>query len=251
MKITLVQQDIEWADVAKNRQTAEKMIMEAERSDLYILPEMWSTGFATSPEGIAESDEGSLLWMMNLANRIDAAIAGSVATEEDGKYYNRFYFVKPEGDYVFYDKKHLFTYGGENNHYSAGGKKVIVEWRGVTFLLQVCYDLRFPVFSRNGISEENKYDVAIYVASWPQSRRLPWDVLLRARAIENQCFVCGVNRVGRDKYCEYDGGSIIIDPYGKDVVACEDSKAETKSAEIDIDRLRHFREKFPVLKDMD
>ena len=170
-------------------------MLAADKSDLYVLPEMWSTGFATEPEGIAESDGSSLNWMKQMANRLDAAVAGSIATEIDGKYYNRFYFVKPANDdndneIEYYDKHHLFTYSGEHLRYTAGERRVVVEWRGWRFLLQVCYDLRFPVFARNCAEGPDAYDVALYVASWPTSRRAPWDALLRARAIENQCYVC-------------------------------------------------------------
>ena len=181
-------------------------MLAADKSDLYVLPEMWSTGFATEPEGIAESDGSSLNWMKQMANRLDAAVAGSIATEIDGKYYNRFYFVKPANDgsdneIEYYDKHHLFTYSGEHLRYTAGERRVVVEWRGWRFLLQVCYDLRFPIFARNCAEGPDAYDVALYVASWPTSRRAPWDTLLRARAIENQCYVCGVDRTGDDPAC--------------------------------------------------
>lgn len=247
--ITLIQSDIEWGNPPANQQRAEKIIANAGKSDVYVLPEMWSTGFATKPEGIAEQDGESLAWMKNIAIKMDAAIAGSVATKEGDDYFNRFYFVKPDGSVAFYDKRHLFTYGGEHRHYTPGDKKTVVEWRGVRFLLMVCYDLRFPVFSRNKAEGPETYDVALYVASWPKTRRLPWNVLLRARAIENQCYVCGVNRVGNDGVCEYNGGTICIDAYGNDVASCDDDKEGSITFRIDLDRLRHFREKFPVLRD--
>lgn len=249
MKITLLQQDIVWANPEENQELAYKAIKNAPKSDVYVLPEMWSTGFATEPEGIAEKDHNSLNWMKQMANRMDAAIAGSVATEEDGKYYNRFYFVTPDWKEVHYDKHHLFTYGGEQHKYTAGENRVVVEFRGVRFLLQVCYDLRFPIFARN--TSENPYDVALYVASWPTSRRAPWDTLLKARAIENQCYVCGVDRIGTDPACQYNGGTTIIDPYGKVIKACADDEVCTISAEIDLESLNAFRKKFPVLGDRD
>ena len=251
MKITLLQQDIVWADPAANQKQTEQAILETPGSDLYVLPEMWSTGFATQPEGIAERDGRSLAWMQGMADRMDAALAGSIATEVDGRFYNRFYFVRPGLEAVWYDKHHLFTYGGEHHRYTPGQERAVVEWRGVRFLLQVCYDLRFPIFSRNEASGSRAYDVALYIASWPSVRRLPWDTLLRARAIENQCYVCGVNRIGKDPACQYNGGTVLIDPYGKTIEACPDDTVTAITAELDMERLQAFREKFPVLNDRD
>ena len=251
MTITLLQQDIVWGNPSANQAAAEQAILAAAPSDLYVLPEMWSTGFATQPEGIAESDESSLRWMQQMARRMDAAVAGSVATQADGRYYNRFYFVKPTGEVAYYDKRHLFTYGGEHQRYTAGSQRVVVEWRDVRFLLQVCYDLRFPTFARNAASGPDAYDVALYVASWPTSRREPWDLLLRARAIENQCYVCGVDRVGNDPACEYNGGTALIDAYGHTVASCPDGQRTHLTATLDLERLRAFRQKFPVLADRD
>ena len=256
MIITLLQQDIVWGNPSANQKAAESAMLAADKSDLYVLPEMWSTGFATEPEGIAESDGSSLNWMKQMANRLDAAVAGSIATEIDGKYYNRFYFVKPANDdndneVEYYDKPHLFTYSGEHLRYTAGERRVVVEWRGWRFLLQVCYDLRFPVFARNCTEGPDAYDVALYVASWPTSRRAPWDALLRARAIENQCYVCGVDRTGDDPACHYNGGTAIIDAYGNTVAACPDGEVSAISIELDMDKLAAFRKKFPVLSDRD
>lgn len=256
MIITLLQQDIVWGNPSANQKAAEGAMLAADKSDLYVLPEMWSTGFATEPEGIAESDGSSLNWMKQMANRLDAAVAGSIATAIDGKYYNRFYFVKPANDdndneVEYYDKHHLFTYSGEHLRYTAGERRVVVEWRGWRFLLQVCYDLRFPVFARNCAEGPDAYDVALYVASWPTSRRAPWDTLLRARAIENQCYVCGVDRTGDDPACHYNGGTAIIDAYGNTVAACPDGEVSAISIELDMDKLAAFRKKFPVLSDRD
>ena len=248
MKITLLQQDILWANPKENVRRADEAIGLHPGSDLYVLPEMFSTGFCTSPEEVAEPADGETLqWMKRKAKETDAAIAGSVAVREDGKFFNRFYFVKPDGSAVWYDKRHLFTYGGESLRYTAGKERVVVDFRGVRILLQVCYDLRFPVFSRN----RGDYDLAVYVASWPVSRREVWNTLLRARAIENQCYVAGVNRVGTDPACEYDGGTRLVDAYGKVVAACEDGKEEAITVSLDLDRLNAFRKKFPVLEDSD
>ena len=248
MKVTILQRDIEWANPALNVQRAEEAIARNAGADLYVLPEMFSTGFCTQPEGIAESSNSDTLkWMQRKAAETNAAIAGSVAVEEDGKFYNRFYFVKPDGSVTHYDKKHLFTYGGEHLRFTAGEQRVIVEWRGVRILLEVCYDLRFPIWARN----RGDYDMILYVASWPTPRVAAWSALLVARAIENQCYVAGVNRVGTDPACEYCGGSVIIDPYGKTIAACANNEETEASAKVDMETLEAFREKFPVLKDAD
>ena len=248
MKITILQQNILWANPTANVRKADEAINQNPGADLYVLPEMFSTGFCTNPEGIAESTESETLqWMKDKAATTDAAIAGSVAVTEDGKYYNRFYFVKPDGSVTHYDKKHLFTYGGEHLRFTAGEERVVVEWKGVRILLEVCYDLRFPVWARN----RGDYDMILYVASWPTPRVSAWSALLVARAIENQCYVAGVNRVGTDPAGEYCGGSVIIDPYGKTLAACEMNQECEASAEVDMDKLNAFREKFPVLNDAD
>ena len=247
MKTTILQRDIKWGDPKANIQRADEAISRNAGSDLYVLPEMFSTGFCTSPEGIAERDDTTLQWMKSKASEIDAAIAGSIAVEEDGKYYNRFYFVKPDGEVTHYDKKHLFTYGGEHLRFTAGEERVVVEWRGVRILLEVCYDLRFPIWARN----RGDYDMILYVASWPTPRVGAWSALLVARAIENQCYVAGVNRVGNDPACEYCGGSVIIDPYGVTIAECEISQESEATAEIDMAALEAFRKKFPVLLDAD
>ncbi len=248
MLFTLVQTDIEWAAPERNRSDMERVIQAAPLSDLYVLPEMWSTGFAVHPEGIAEEEQGeSLQWMRVMSRKLDAAMAGSIATHcADGTYRNRFYFVTPDGE-AYYDKRHLFTYGGEPEHYTAGERRTVVEWRGVRFMLQVCYDLRFPVFSRN----RNDYDCILYVASWPASRIGVWNTLLKARAIENQCYVVGVNRIGSDPRCDYTGHSQVVDAYGRVVAQCPQSEPACISAYIDMDSLNRFRQKFPVLADRD
>ncbi|MBO7068057.1 MAG: amidohydrolase [Bacteroidaceae bacterium] len=247
MKVSILQHDIVWGKPAENCRRLEKQIAAQPGADLYVLAEMWPTGFAIEPEGLAECDKTSLLWMKQTARCHNAAIAGSIAVEQDGKFYNRFYFVKPDGTIASYDKRHLFTYGGEDRHYTRGNRRVVVEWMGVRFLLAICYDLRFPVWTRN----RQDYDAIIYVANWPTSRIEAWSTLLRARAIENQCYVIGVNRVGADANCEYCGGSAIIDPYGCTIAAPQLGAEQTALAEIDMERLETFRDKFPVLEDGD
>lgn len=248
MKVTVLQRDIVWANPEENRRRCDEVIERNPESDLYILPEMFSTGFCTNPDGIAENlDNETLQWMKSKAAEKSAAIAGSVAVTDGKRYFNRFYFVKPNGSVAFYDKKHLFTYGGEHHRFTAGEERVIVEWKGVRILLQICYDLRFPVWARNRAD----YDMIIYVASWPTPRVAAWSALLVARAIENQCYVAGVNRVGTDPACEYCGGTVVIDPYGKTIAECPMGEESEASALVDMDALEAFREKFPVLNDAD
>lgn len=256
MKISLIQTDITWADPMENARHIEELIMKAEESDLYVLPEMWSTGFATEPEGIAEEENGeSLKWMQAMANKRHAAMAGSIAVKSsaDGSFRNRFYFVKPQEEdketinNVYYDKRHLFTYGGEHLHYSPGERRVVTEWCGIRFLLLVCYDLRFPVWARN----KEDYDCILCIASWPTPRQSAWNALLLARAIENQCYVAGVNRIGKDLACNYSGGTQLIDAYGRITVSCAPNTEQVITSEINIDSLNAFRKKFPVLKDRD
>ena len=280
MKVALVQMDIVWENSKANRETAERLMLAAEKCDIYVLPEMWSTGVTTEPMGVAEPENGeTLLWMQKMADTLDAAVAGSVAIKaQDGTYRNRLYFVKPstssdsevlpqrgnrllgaerlgsasdggqggEGAVQFYDKHHLFSYGGETEHYTPGSEYVTVEWRGLRFHLSTCYDLRFPLWLRS----RDNYEVLICVASWPSVRMHAWKVLLAARAIENQCYVLGVNRIGKDPYCEYSGGSSVVDPFGFATVA-PDGEASVLTKELDLKRLKSFREKFPVLKEMD
>ena len=248
MKITIIQRDIVWADPRTNIQRASEAIDRNAGADIYVLPEMFSTGFCTNPEGIAESaDSDTLQWLKQKARETNAAIAGSVAVQENGKYFNRFYFVTPEGEVTEYNKKHLFTYGGEHLRFTAGNERVIVTFRGVRILLEICYDLRFPKWSRN----TGDYDMIIYVASWPTPRVEAWSALLVARAIENQCYVAGVNRVGTDPACQYCGGSVVIDAYGKTIASCERGMECEATAEIDMSELEAFRKKFPVLNDAD
>ena len=249
MRIAILQSDIAWLNPIENRKRLETMITANTGADIYVLPEMWPTGFATEPKGAAENaDESpSLEWMKLITAQTGAAIAGSVATEEGGRFFNRFYFVKPNGFVAYYDKRHLFGYGGEGKHYTAGDRRVVVEWQGVRFLLCVCYDLRFPVWSRN----RGDYDAALYVASWPTPRVEAWSALLRARAIENQCYVAGVNRIGSDPNCIYPGASCVIDPWGNTIADCGRDKACVAVCDIDMDALTAFRKQFPVLEDAD
>lgn len=256
MQIHILQTDIRWHNPAQNIATAERLMANAPHPIdtrvpvLFVLPEMWATGFDTASRPIqATCDEHhtALQWMRQAAQARRALLAGSIATPEDGRLYNRFYLVRPDGTFATYDKRHLFSYGGEPRTFTAGRERIVVECGGWRILLQVCYDLRFPVFARNGAEG---YDLILYVANWPESRIQAWDTLLRARAIENQCYVCGVNRTGRDPLCTYCGGSALIDAYGRTVLSPGQAEG-IFSATLDLETLRRFREKFPVLRDAD
>lgn len=250
MKIAIIQHEIRANHIEWNLQHISSLIDEQAGADLYVLAETFATGFLAegSTQNAAVEGPQILSWMQQQACSRNAAIAGSVAmVDEEGKLRNRLYFVRPDGTFDDYDKRHLFSYAGENKDYAAGERRVIVEWCGVRFMLQVCYDLRFPVFVRN----HKDYDAIIYVANWPEKRRAVWQTLLKARAIENQCFVIGVNIVGSDKNCEYVGDSAIIDAYGNAIAACASGKVQTAAAELDMEALKRFRKKFPVLDDAD
>lgn len=253
MKLTLIQQDLVWKNPTENVRKANEAIDRNPGSDIYIFPEMFTTGFITEPQGAAETtDCESVKWMIRKAKEVNAALAGSIAVEDGGKYFNRFYFVTPDGGVVTYDKSHLFIYGGEGLHYSAGNKRVITEFRGVKILLEVCYDLRFPMWCRNQVDEKGEaiYDLIIYVAEWPLARKLAWDTLVKARAIENQCFVAACNRVGQDEWGEYFGGSVIVHPYGHLLAEGEENKECEITGEIDMEQLNRYRSKFPTLNDI-
>jgi predicted amidohydrolase len=248
MDILLLQMDISWQSPDRNRKHIEKLIDISPAADIIVLPEMFTTGFCISPVSIAEkANTVTLGWLQALATDSRSAIAGSIATEENGKYYNRFYFVKPGGRYFIYNKRHLFSFAGETREYTSGNERVIVEHGGFRILLQVCYDIRFPVFSRN----KGDYDMIIYVANWPVSRIGAWNVLLPARAVENQCYVAGVNRTGSDPSAKYNGGSALIDFLGKTTVSAKTDVEESVWGSVNIQSLNDFRKKFPALADAD
>lgn len=248
MKINLIQTDIVWGDPQANCAHLDKLLAGAEPAELYVLPEMFSTGFATLPNATVEHEPSAgLAWMQRKAAELHAAIAGSIALEVGEKCVNRFYFVRPDGTYEQYDKRHLFGYGGEGERFQAGQERVIVKYLGVRFLLAVCYDLRFPVWLRS----RDDYDVMLLVASWPDVRRFAWDTLARARAIENACYVAAVNRVGTDPACTYNGGTAWIGPYGETLAEAADGRESVVSSEIDLARIATYHTKFPVLSDAD
>lgn len=248
MNIILLQTDIIWQKPEGNRSHIESIVATLPDADVIILPEMFTTGFCTSPKGVAEEvNSETLEWMQKIAKEKGIAIGGSVATLDNGYYYNRFYFVKPDGEFTTYDKRHLFSYAGEDKEYTAGDNRVIVKYKGVRILLQICYDLRFPVFSRN----RGDYDMIIYIASWPTSRIDAWRTLVRARAIENQCYVVAVNRVGTDPGNTYNGATALIDYLGRTIVEAEDNKEEAIQGYVDMKALNDFRSSFPALQDAD
>ena len=255
MKVSIIQQDIAWGDPQANLSHLDALLARAEKADLYVLPEMFTTGFATLPDAVVEKGEPceGLRWMQRKAAELNAALAGSIALEisrqarNDRICVNRFYFVRPDGSYEFYDKRHLFAYGGEGERFTGGDRRVVVQWRGVRFLLAVCYDLRFPVWLRS----RDDYDAILLVASWPGVRRFAWDTLLRARAIENACYVLAANRVGADPACEYNGGTVLLGPFGETLAAAPDHEEAVIEGEIDLRHLADYHGKFPVLEDAD
>lgn len=250
MKVMALQRPLAWADTRANLAMFEEAIMQHkdEGIDVIVLPEMFNTGFIMEPAGTVDNGTEVLTWMQRMAAATDAAITGSTPVQTDiTTFRNRLYFVRPDGTYTIYDKRHLFRYGGEGDVYTPGDKRVIVEFRGFRFLLLVCYDLRYPIWARC----LDDYDVIIYSANWPVSRQLSWDILIRARAIENQCYVIAANRCGIDPRCTYKGMSAIIDFYGETMCEAEPHANADLIAEFDLARLNHYREKFPVMADQD
>lgn len=253
MKVSVIQLDIVWNNPLQNVLKVEKIISNQPKSDLYVLPEMWATGFATEPFGIAEDESNSyaLKWMRSFANQYQCAICGSLAVQTyDGTYRNRQYFVNGcDNIEEYYDKHHLFRYGKEDKFYTSGEGHTIVHYEGFNFLLLTCYDLRFPFWSR--YAEKLQFDAIICTANWPSSRQNAWQILTRARAIENQAFMIACNRVGKDNYCNYKGQSAIINPIGKTLAYGLQNAETCVTADIDLETLNHYREKFKVLDDRD
>lgn len=249
MKIAIAQMDMVWRDEATNLAKVEQLALQAQEADLLILPEMFTTGFCMDADELACDMGGETVKKLQaLSRQYDLALYGSVIIEEQGKFLNRGLFIKPDGEIVSYDKKHLFTPGTEADTYSSGDKKVIAEYKGWRFCLQICYDLRFPVFVRN---VENEYDAILYVANWAESRISAWNRLLPARAIENMAFVCGVNRVGTDIYGEQGGNSVLLNPIGDPIISCGKKEELAISEELTKEKLERMRQKFPVYKDAD
>jgi predicted amidohydrolase len=250
-RVSLVQQPLAWNDPAANRALFAQLLAPlAGTTDLVVLPEMFTTGFTMKPEEFAEAADGpTRAWLLEQARILDAAVGGSVAVNDNGRYFNRFMLAMPQGLTYWYDKRHLFRMGGEHRHYSAGSHALIIEWRGLRLCPLVCYDLRFPVWSRR--RPELDYDLVIYAANWPAPRRSAWSALLRARAIENQAYCIGVNRVGEDGGGNtYVGDSVALDFMGQPLVELLDNP-QVITVPLDIEAVRAWRDKFPAHRDAD
>jgi predicted amidohydrolase len=258
--ITTIQTNLHWEDKPANLQMLEEKINGIkEKTEVVVLPEMFSTGFSMKPELLAETMEGETLqWMKRIAAEKKIILTGSFIIEEGGNYYNRLIWMLPNGQYGIYDKRHLFAFTGEDKHYTAGTKRLIASAKGWKINLLVCYDLRFPVWSRQtplsdrrGVGGEAEYDVLIYVANWPEKRIHAWKTLLQARAFENQCYVIGVNRAGDDgNGIHYTGNSMVVDPMGEVLYQKKDEE-DIFTITLDKGHLNAVREKFPFWKDAD
>ena len=249
LNIALLQVDLFWENIKKNLKLFEEKIESVNAEvDLFILPEMFSTGFSMNAEKLAESANGpTLKWMQRVASEKNAAITGSIIVKEKDEYFNRLYFVFPDSTFKKYDKHHTFTLAKEHETYSAGNERLQVEYKGWKICPLICYDLRFPVWARN----TEDYDLLIYVANWPKPRILAWDVLLQARAIENMSYCAGVNRTGLDgNNHEYTGHSAVYDSLGKPLFDQEEA-AFAKVLTLDKKQLLDTRKKFKFLQDRD
>lgn len=252
LSITTIQTHLIWEDVDKNLSHLDTKINEIKNNtDIIVLPEMFTTGFTMNPNQLAETQGGKgLQWMLEKAKQKNCIIVGSISVKDADEYYNRLYWAKPDGSYEYYDKRHLFRMGNEHQHYSVGFKKLIVEYKGWKICPLVCYDLRFPVWSRN--TKENTYDVLIYVANWPEVRSYPWKHLLIARAIENQCYVVGVNRIGEDgNNIKHSGDTSIINPRGEIISKTKANEDQLETLFLSFNYLHEFRKLFPVMMDAD
>ncbi|MBC8034439.1 MAG: amidohydrolase [Chitinophagaceae bacterium] len=251
---TLIQSTLAWEDKAANlKMFEEKIFSLTEKTEIVILPEMFSTGFSMQPRLFAERMDGETVnWMKRISAAKKIILTGSVIIEEEGNYYNRLIWMLPNGTFGTYDKRHLFAYAEEDQHYTRGNRRLIASVKGWKIHLQVCYDLRFPVWSRQQSQEEGlEYDVLIYIANWPERRSTAWKALLQARAIENQCYTIGVNRVGNDGHAVYHSGdSMVIDMLGDVLYHAPDDEAIHTFTLIKTD-LDKTREKFPFWKDGD
>lgn len=249
MNVALIQSSLVWENPAENRSYFQKEIELIKADvDLIVMPEMFTSGFTMQAQSVAEPMDGdSIKWLQSMATVKNCAITGSLVIEEDGHYYNRMVFVFPSGAIEKYDKRHLFTLAGEEKTFTQGNEKIIVQYNDFKICLQVCYDLRFPVFARN----VEEYDLLIYVASWPKARINAWDILLKARAIENMCYVIGVNRLGVDgNDFEYVGHSQVNDFLGDSILQPQENQG-VFIANLDREKMTETRSKLPFLKDRD
>lgn len=256
LSIALVQTALHWEDASANLAMLEEKIWSLNGGvDVIVLPEMFNSGFTMHAERVAEKmNMRTTKWLKQMAAQTGALILGSVIIEEDNKYYNRLCWAEPNGRLMHYDKKHLFRMAGEHKVFSPGKDGITGEWCGWRIRPLVCYDLRFPVWSRNtwdNASKRPDYDLLVYVANWPSARSIAWDTLLKARAIENLSFAAGVNRVGTDgNQVEYNGHSALIGPRGEEIIPSFEQEA-VKVAKLHAEELHSYREKFPAFMDAD
>lgn len=249
LRVTLVQSNLNWEDVPANLSMFSEKLAAVHDTDVIVLPEMFTTGFSMNARKLAEEVDGpAVTWMKQTAAEKNAVVTGSLIVKEDGRYYNRLFWVQPDGKCVWYDKRHLFTLTGEETVFSPGEDKLLVHWKGWNICPLICYDLRFPVWSRNKNAE---YDLLLYVANWPQRRSYPWKQLLVARAIENQSYVVGVNRVGNDGNDVYHSGdSMVVDALGN-VLYHKIDEEDVSTITVSRTELQKVREQFPFLNDAD
>jgi len=250
LRTAVIQVDLYWEDAAKNRELfSEKIAAIDQEIDLIVLPEMFSTGFSMNAENLAEPVQGNTFkWMQKIAQEKNAAVTGSVIVAENGHYYNRLYFIFPDGSFKKYDKRHTFTLAKEDLTYTAGKERLIIEYKGWKICPLICYDLRFPVWARNTID----YDLLIYVANWPETRIHAWDVLLQARAIENMSYCIGVNRTGLDgNNYQYNGHTAVYDGLGAPMFDATSAEEFIKIVELDKSKIEELRSKLKFLQDRD
>ena len=250
LKVTLIQTELDWEDIPANLARFEKLVHRVESdSDLIVLPEMFSTGFSMNADQLAEAMHGdSLAWLRTTAEKVHSDMVGSIMIRENDRFYNRLFWVKPDGRLLAYDKRHLFRMTGEHDVYTAGNQNVLAKLKGWHIRPFICYDLRFPVWTRN---TDNRFDMALYVANWPAARAAHWKTLLQARAIENQTYVVGVNRIGTDGNGVYHSGdSSVIDPLGNIVFQTGHSSC-VRTVRLSGDALEEYRRSFPAWKDGD
>lgn len=259
-RLTLVQSKLHWENPLLNLKHFTKLLnrIEKNETDLILLPETFNSGFSMNATKFAEAEEGpTMQWMYEIASGSKASVAGSLVIRDQKKLYNRFVWMEPDGHYSTYSKRHLFTPGKENKVFQQGTERTIIEWKGWKFCPQICYDLRFPVWSRNSIRTRNKqneyeYDVLLYIANWPAIRDYAWQNLLIARAIENQAYVAGVNRIGVDgNTIEHVGNSVLLDPTGKPISSVKARTQAVQTCHLDKKHLELYRKSFPVLADAD
>jgi predicted amidohydrolase len=250
LNVGMIQTGLIWEDARANRDRFDQKLDQLPKdTHIAVLPEMFTTGFSMQPERLAEQNDGPTVnWMKSRAARYDMLLMGSVIIREKSNYFNRMFVVFPDGTFQYFDKRHLFRMGEENKHYTAGNRRMVVSYKGWRILPLICYDLRFPVWSRN----RGDYDALVYVANWPQVRRHVWNTLLAARALENQCYVIGVNRIGEDgQGLSYSGDSMVLHPKGHSISQTQPKEESVERVTLSMEELERFRAKFPVGKDAD